>query len=35
MEILLATEMGFCWGVRRAIDIMERVADEHGEVISV
>ena len=35
MEILLATEMGFCWGVRRAIDIMERAADEHGEVISV
>ncbi len=35
MEILLAKEMGFCWGVRRAIDIMERAADEHGEVISV
>jgi len=35
MEILLAQEMGFCWGVRRAIDIMEHAADEHGEVISV
>jgi len=35
MEILLAKEMGFCWGVRRAIDIMEHAADEHGEVISV
>ncbi|RLC58235.1 MAG: 4-hydroxy-3-methylbut-2-enyl diphosphate reductase [Chloroflexi bacterium] len=35
MEILLAQEMGFCWGVRRAIDIMEHAADEHGEVLSV
>ena len=35
MEILLAQEMGFCWGVRRAIDIMEHAAAEHGEVISV
>jgi 4-hydroxy-3-methylbut-2-enyl diphosphate reductase len=35
MEILLAKDMGFCWGVRRAIDIMERAADEHGEIISV
>ena len=35
MEILLAKDMGFCWGVRRAVDIMERAADEHGEVISV
>jgi 4-hydroxy-3-methylbut-2-enyl diphosphate reductase len=35
MQILLAKDMGFCWGVRRAIDIMERAADEHGEVISV
>jgi len=35
MEILLAQEMGFCWGVRRAIDIMEHAADEHGEVIRV
>jgi 4-hydroxy-3-methylbut-2-enyl diphosphate reductase len=35
MEILLAKDMGFCWGVRRAIDIMEKAADEYGEVISV
>jgi len=35
MEILLAKEMGFCWGVRRAIDIMETAAGEHGEIISV
>ncbi len=30
MEILLARDMGFCFGVRRAIDIMERAADETG-----
>jgi len=35
MKILLAKEMGFCWGVRRAIDIMEHATDEHDEVISV
>ncbi|MDP9180424.1 MAG: 4-hydroxy-3-methylbut-2-enyl diphosphate reductase [Chloroflexota bacterium] len=35
MEILLAKDMGFCWGVRRAIDIMERAADQYGEIISV
>jgi len=35
MEILLAKDMGFCWGVRRAIDIMEQAADQYGEIISV
>lgn len=35
MEILLAKDMGFCWGVRRAIDIMEKAAQDHGEIISV
>ncbi|HEU4758971.1 MAG TPA: 4-hydroxy-3-methylbut-2-enyl diphosphate reductase [Dehalococcoidia bacterium] len=35
MEILLAKDMGFCWGVRRAVDIMERAAQEQGEIISV
>ncbi len=35
MEILLARDMGFCWGVRRAVDIMERAARERGEIISV
>jgi len=35
MEILLARDMGFCWGVRRAIDIMEKAAQEKGEIISV
>jgi 4-hydroxy-3-methylbut-2-enyl diphosphate reductase len=34
MEILLARDMGFCWGVRRAIDIMEKAA-EKGEVTSL
>lgn len=27
--------MGFCWGVRRAIDIMEKAAQDRGEIISV
>jgi 4-hydroxy-3-methylbut-2-enyl diphosphate reductase len=35
MEILLAKDMGFCWGVRRAIDIMEHAAHQYGEIISV
>src|SRR5206468_12807279 len=35
VEILLAKDMGFCWGVRRAIDIMGRAAEERGEIISV
>ncbi len=35
MDILLAKDMGFCWGVRRAIDIMEKAADEKGEIISL
>ena len=35
MEILLARDMGFCWGVRRAIDIMEKAADEKGAIISL
>jgi len=35
VEILLAKEMGFCWGVRRAIRMMEKAASEHGQVISL
>jgi 4-hydroxy-3-methylbut-2-enyl diphosphate reductase len=35
LEILLARDMGFCWGVRRAIDIMEKAAEEWGEIISL
>jgi len=35
MEILLARDMGFCWGVRRAIDIMEKAAAGKGEIVSL
>lgn len=35
VEILLAKEMGFCWGVRRAIGIMEKAASERGQIISL
>ena len=35
MEILLATDMGFCWGVRRAIVIMEKATEEKGEIVSL
>lgn len=35
VEIVLAKEMGFCWGVRRAIGIMEKAASERGQIISL
>ena len=35
MEVLLARDMGFCWGVRRAIDIIEKAAAEKGELTSL
>jgi len=35
MEILKAREMGFCFGVRRAINIMERAAQERGPIESL
>jgi 4-hydroxy-3-methylbut-2-enyl diphosphate reductase len=35
MEIILARDMGFCWGVRRAISIMEEVVQQEGEVYSL
>jgi 4-hydroxy-3-methylbut-2-enyl diphosphate reductase len=35
VEILLAKEMGFCWGVRRAISMMEKAASERGQIISL
>ncbi|MEE8384326.1 MAG: 4-hydroxy-3-methylbut-2-enyl diphosphate reductase [Dehalococcoidia bacterium] len=35
MEIVLARDMGFCWGVRRAIDIMEKAAADKGEISSL
>ncbi|MCH7697466.1 MAG: 4-hydroxy-3-methylbut-2-enyl diphosphate reductase [Chloroflexi bacterium] len=35
MEILLASEMGFCFGVRRAVDLMEEATDETGQIVSL
>jgi 4-hydroxy-3-methylbut-2-enyl diphosphate reductase len=35
VEILLAQDMGFCWGVRRAIDMMEKAAQDRGQIISL
>jgi len=35
VEIVLAKEMGFCWGVRRAISIMEKAASERGQILSL
>jgi len=35
MEIVLARDMGFCWGVRRAIAIMEEAAEREGEIYSL
>jgi len=35
MEILKAREMGFCFGVRRAINIIERAAQEQGPIESL
>jgi len=32
VRIEKASGIGFCFGVRRAIDILERVAHEHGGV---
>ncbi|MCH8949934.1 MAG: 4-hydroxy-3-methylbut-2-enyl diphosphate reductase [Chloroflexi bacterium] len=35
MEILLASEMGFCFGVRRAVEMMEDATDKTGEIDSL
>ena len=32
MEIILASEMGFCFGVRRAVEMMEDATDQTGEI---
>ncbi|MCL4459300.1 MAG: 4-hydroxy-3-methylbut-2-enyl diphosphate reductase [Chloroflexi bacterium] len=32
MEVILAKEMGFCFGVRRAVGLVERAAKEHEQV---
>ena len=35
MEILLAKEMGFCFGVRRAVDMMEEATEETSHMVSL
>lgn len=35
MKILRAREMGFCFGVRRAVDIMEETLKERGPMVSL
>ena len=35
MEILLAKEMGFCFGVRRAVDMMEEATEETSHIVSL
>lgn len=34
-RIVIADELGYCWGVRRALDIIEDAADEKGPVAPV
>ena len=35
MEIILASEMGFCFGVRRAVEMMEEATLERGRIVSL
>jgi (E)-4-hydroxy-3-methyl-but-2-enyl pyrophosphate reductase len=35
MQILRAREMGFCFGVRRAVDMMEEALRERGQMVSL
>jgi 4-hydroxy-3-methylbut-2-enyl diphosphate reductase len=35
MQILRASEMGFCFGVRRAVEIMEEAVRERGPMVSL
>jgi 4-hydroxy-3-methylbut-2-enyl diphosphate reductase len=35
MEIILAQEMGFCWGVRRAVEMMEDATKKRGPMDSL
>jgi 4-hydroxy-3-methylbut-2-enyl diphosphate reductase len=35
MEIILANEMGFCWGVRRAVEMMEDATQKRGPMDSL
>ena len=35
MEIILAREMGFCFGVRRAVDMMEDATGDGSQIVSL
>jgi 4-hydroxy-3-methylbut-2-enyl diphosphate reductase len=35
MEIVLANEMGFCFGVRRAVEMMEEATQQQGAMVSL
>ena len=35
MEIVLANEMGFCFGVRRAVEMMEEATQDQGSMVSL
>ena len=35
MEIVLAKEMGFCFGVRRAVEMMEEATQQQGAMVSL
>ena len=35
MKIIRASEMGFCFGVRRAVDMMEEAVHERGRMVSL
>ena len=35
MEIVRARDMGFCYGVRRAVDMMHEAAAEHGDIAAL
>jgi 4-hydroxy-3-methylbut-2-enyl diphosphate reductase len=35
MEIILASEMGFCFGVRRAVEMMEEATERGGPMVSL
>ena len=35
MQVLRAREMGFCFGVRRAVDMMEEAVRERGQMVSL
>ena len=34
-HVVVATELGYCWGVRRALDIIENAADAGGPIAPI